>query len=143
MIISTDINALSPDASNDTFQTKARRLILKANGLKPLTKHDIYYDGILYNFATRPWGGNLGDALITDAKGFIQFESLYESPFEGTYSYEGTNDSNKFDGGSQSRFNKSYMFVELKGPDSYGSFNYPKRIYVVSAHVNRPQDHGH
>lgn len=142
MIKSTP-SSLIPDASNDTYQGKARRIILKTTGLKPLTKHDVYFDGILYNFATKPYGGNIGDPLISDNGGYIQFESLYEHPFEGSYSYEGIVDKSKLDGGSSSRFNKTYMFIELKGPDSYASFNYPKRIYVVSTHVNRQETHGH
>jgi hypothetical protein len=143
MIITTNSSGLIADGSNETYQSKCLRITLEAGGLKPFTKHDIYFDGILYNFATKPFGCNLGEPLITDERGFVKFESLYEHPFEGTYSYENINDLDKKDGGSTSRFVKTSMLIELRGNDSYGSFLYPKNIYVIPAHVTRPEDHGH
>lgn len=50
---------------------------ITAYGLKPSTAHDFYAAGVKKNTRVRPFGGKLGDPLVTDASGTLVFNYYY------------------------------------------------------------------
>lgn len=48
-------------------------------GLRPNTKHDLYMNGIIYNWAAKPYGKNLGDSIISDNNGRVSIDVFHES----------------------------------------------------------------
>ena len=59
-----------------------------ANGLRPLTKHNIFIEGEDRGFATRQFGKAFGDDLISDENGVIQFGLLHEIAFNREQLFE-------------------------------------------------------
>jgi hypothetical protein len=47
---------------------------IKCNGLKKATLHKFYFEGVDFSSACRPVNKALGQPLITDNNGFIQFD---------------------------------------------------------------------
>lgn len=55
---------------------------IKIKGLKPQTQHDFYFENIKRNQDCVPNGGDLGDDLITDNRGRLDFDFHYTNSTE-------------------------------------------------------------
>lgn len=54
------------------------------NSLQPLTIHNFYFERQLVDSSKlKPVGGKLGDALKTDADGYVEFDYYYDSGLAG------------------------------------------------------------
>jgi hypothetical protein len=54
------------------------------NSLQPMTIHNFYFERQLVNASKlKPVGGKLGDALKTDADGYVEFDYYYDSGLSG------------------------------------------------------------
>ena len=134
-------------ASSDTFRAKAKELSLSFAGLKPLTRYDFYINGSNYNWASRTYGADLGDPLISDAYGKITVLYVFEIPYEGS-GYSPTS-NRQYDQSVQlnsqeqapTQYATSMQLMELIAPGSYVSVNVPLNIIVTPEHINRIEGH--
>lgn len=136
--------------SSDTFKTQTKAVELPFIGLKSSTKHDVFVDGINYNWATKQFGKNLGDDLVSDERGRLTIIIYLEIPYEGTVSYDNiihNTNQNVLIGNQSEAKARNYMttnkVIEVKGDNSYGKYLKTLRILVNPAHVNRAESHGH
>lgn len=83
------VNVLDPNAlSSQTKQvqrTKYFSIMVKANGLKPSTQYSAIYNGVVVNQFCKPYGGNLGQQLVSTDSGTIQFKYMMAVPYNQTY----------------------------------------------------------
>lgn len=82
-ISTTALAACSTPAAVSSQQTqyiaRPQAITFTAAGLKPSTTHTFTFDTEDQTSACRPFGGSLGDALVTDSKGGIVFDYFYDS----------------------------------------------------------------
>lgn len=141
-------NTFLDDISYDTFQTRNHTWNMKFWGLKPNTKHDLYVDGVEYNWAAKQFGKDLGADLVSDSDGKLLFNLFYEFPFEGTYSLDMSNKNQNLGSGSSvtsvdCKYVKTDIVVELRAGNSVTTHRIPYRICYVQGHTNRSDHHGH
>jgi len=84
MTIETD---LTTKALN-VIRTQTHMVLFRVAGLRPNTKHLAYLDGQEYGFATKQFGKDLGEDLISDSSGAITVYVLYEVEFNRTQNFE-------------------------------------------------------
>lgn len=58
---------------------------INVTGLKPLTKHDFYFETVKRNTDCRPINGDIGDDLVTNIEGSLSFEFHYSSQTEAAW----------------------------------------------------------
>lgn len=134
-------------SSSDTFRTKTKEASVSFAGLKPLTRYNMAINGYDYNWASRTYGSDLGDPLISDQYGKITVYYVFEIPYEGS-GYGPTN-NRAYDQSvtlnSQERTPAEYVssmqLIELSAPGSYVSVNVPLNIIVTPEHTNRIEGH--
>jgi hypothetical protein len=142
-------NVVFADTTQDTLRSKAFNVPISVTGLKPNTKYDFYLDSVLYTWACKPFGKNLGDNLVSDASGKLTFYFLYDFQYEGNYAFDDlpvtpqTGSQYNQQGTDQYYYYKTNRFIELKGPGSYASAYFPLRLLIIPSHVNRIQSHAH
>lgn len=136
--------------SSDTFKTQCKGITIDFGGLKPLTRHDCLVDGLNYNWATKQFGKNIGDDLISDVKGKINITILFEIPYEGTIAHDNIVtrvDNNLLLGNQSEQRTNNYMVtnkvIEIKGNNSYAKYIKTFRFLINPYHANRIEHHGH
>jgi hypothetical protein len=129
------------DTASDTTRSKTFNIPISCAGLKPATKYVFYLDGVVYGWATKPFGKKLGDDLISGDDGTLRFTFLYDFQFKASYAFD--NLPTTPSGGSQYNQNTIdtpfYMttqrFLELKGTGgAYASTYFPLRTLITPAH---------
>jgi hypothetical protein len=105
--------------SNAVFTTSVGFSKVKAfaipnviKGLKANSPYDLYVNKINMDWACQPFGGNLGDPLISDATGTLTFTWFFEQQYYQGIAVQGLNSSN------------TYLTMELRGQDNISSFYY-------------------
>jgi hypothetical protein len=142
-------NTVFDDTTTDTLRSKAFNIPIESGSLKPNTKYDFYLDSILYNWACKPWGKNLGDDLVSDDEGKLYFNFLYDFQYEGNYAFDNlpvtpvTGSQYNQQGADQFYYFTTNRFLELKGAGSYVSAYFPLRLLIIPSHVNRIESHAH
>lgn len=142
-------NTVFDNKTSDTLRSKAFNVPIDCTGLKPNTKYEFYLDSVLYSWCCKPWGKNLGDALVSDEEGKLSFYFLYDFQYEGNYAFDDlpvtpqTGAQYNQQGVDQFYYFKTNRFVELKGPNSYASAYFPLRLLIIPSHVNRVEGHAH
>ena len=71
-------DAFNTVASLTTGKTRAITLPFNVNGLLPLSPYTFWYNNNDASWSCRPYGGRLGDPLITDASGNLTFDWFAE-----------------------------------------------------------------
>lgn len=99
---------------NSTSFSKVQAFAIPQNlvGLKPNSPFDFFVNGVNMNWATQPFGGELGDQLISDAKGNLTFTWHLEQQYFHSYAINGLNTAN------------TYLTLEMRGKDNISSFFY-------------------
>lgn len=104
-------NSFNSDSINnptkDTFRSGTHKYRMIFSGLRPNTKHKMYLDNVDYSWACIPYGGMLGDDLVTNENGILHVFVLYEIPFSQPAEYEMPKPS-----GSSSQFNSPNSRME-------------------------------
>lgn len=143
-------NSVFSDTISDTVRSKTFNIPATVAGLKPSTNFDFYLDGVLYNWAVKPYGANLGDQLKSDQFGKLQFNFLYDFQYEGNYAFDNlpttpiTGSQYNQQGPDTLYYYTTTRFIELKGPgDAYASSYYPLRLLIIPSHVNNITSHSH
>jgi hypothetical protein len=120
--------------------------------MRPLTKYDILVNDIDYGWATKPWGKNLGDDIISDRNGKATVFILHEIPFEQSYTYDSF--LNQTDSATQLRNQQTYQAttvniqttaktIQFSAPNSLITVILPVRIWLTLGHPNRSDHHTH
>lgn len=150
MPVWTTSNAVFNTSVADTARSKTFAVPATVNGLRPTTNFDFYLDGILFNWACKPWGGNLGDQLQSDIYGKLNFIFLYDFQYEGNYAFDSipntTTPASAYNQPGPDVYNyfTTTRFIELKGPGgAYASAYYPLRLLIIPDHINTIQSHSH
>lgn len=60
----------------------SNRYTFAFKGLRPNTRHDLYLNNQLYNFAAIPFGKNIGDSIISDSNGTVKVVILAEDSYK-------------------------------------------------------------
>jgi hypothetical protein len=81
-------------------------------GLKASSPYDFFVNNINMNWAVQPFGGELGDQLISDTQGKLNFIWFFEQQYFHGYVVNGLNNVN------------TYLTLELRGKDNISSFYY-------------------
>lgn len=138
------------DKTSDTARSKAFNIPVSCAGLKPGTKYQFYLDGVEFGWAVKPFGKKLGDDLVSDDNGVLQFNFLYDFQFEGNYAFDNlpTTPTTGSQYSAQSADTPYYFttqrFLELKGTGgAYASSYFPLRLLITPAHANRIESHAH
>ncbi len=93
---------------------------LQCTGMIPNTKYDFYDDGILKNDFCKPFGGNLGEPLISEQTGKLMIQYHMAIPYNQKYL------TNKVD---ESGYMSKTQKLELIDPNGNSSVTYmPVRI---------------
>lgn len=143
--------------SNDYFTTLSldppitnnKLLELNCWGMKPNTKYEIYVNDVEFGWATKQWGKNLGDDLISDEKGQITVYVLSEIPFEASYAYDhdrpdnSSPTRNKQTDSKPSNIVNTLTTIELRAPNSIITIMRQTNILVTLGHPNRSEHHKH
>lgn len=75
IITSTELDSSISDLTKNTVSTIETVFF----GLKPSTTHTLTLNGVDVSFLTKPWGGDLGDPLVSDSEGQLKLTVLYEA----------------------------------------------------------------
>jgi hypothetical protein len=145
--------------SNDYFQTLTldtpittnEALRINVHGMRPLTEYNIMLNDIDYGWATRPWGKNLGDPIVSDRNGKVTVFILHEIPFEQSYSLDGIAMTTKKsqirnqqnDTQPTNNMQTTAKVVQFVAPNSTVTIILPIRIWITLGHPNRSDHHGH
>ncbi len=126
----------------DTFRTRAKFVKFFAKGLRPNTKYSISVDGIEYGWAAKQIGKNLGDNLVSNDIGTLDFGLLVETPYNENYAFDTIiTQLSKEERLNQQQIPNNYKtttrLIELIAPNSYAAFQMPYRVLVVDDQPNR------
>lgn len=108
----TDSNSLTTPIKGVT-RVKYFPLEITSLGLLPSTNYSVYYNGTLVNSFCKPFGGNLGQQLISNSNGQLLFLFLMAIPYNQTYLVN-NNQSTSANGVTLSTTNAS---LQLKDPN--------------------------
>lgn len=78
-------NALLTSQTNKIRKTKCYPLEIVATSLFPSTKYDLYCDGVNMNAFAKPYGGNLGDPIVSDVTGQVKILFLFNIDYNQNY----------------------------------------------------------
>lgn len=145
--------------SNSYYQTLTLDPPITTNGLirfdawgmKPNTKYDIFVNDVDYGWATKPWGKNLGDQIVSDSNGKAVFFILTEIPFEASYAYDRViADNNTVQSRNQQNnqlssvnLNETVRTIQLIAPGSTITIKTRVIMWITLGHPNRSEHHTH
>lgn len=97
-------------------RTKYHPVELYCTNMIPGTQYNAYYDGVLVNAFCKPFGGNLGDNLLSSAQGKLTILFLMSISYNPKYLVVPTNTNN-----SNSNIyvqNKQFQLIDAFGRSS-------------------------
>lgn len=130
----------------EVFRNTATTLNMQFRGLKANTTYSLTINGVEYGFLAKPFGGDLGDPLVSNTSGQLVFSVLYEVPYEGSYSYDALEFNNDKAVGVQTKpnnYHQTVMTVSISDGTKTFSKMVPLKILVTPGHTNRSEYHGH
>jgi hypothetical protein len=76
--------AVNTPANTEQVVTASQAFTMRAEHLKPLTRHNFYFANVNHNADCTPHGGVKGGNIITDASGNVRFTFYYNSGLPST-----------------------------------------------------------
>lgn len=150
MAVQATSNLVFENTMSDTMRSKCFQVPVSATGLQPGTSYAFYLDSIDYSWASKPYGGNLGDPLIPDQYGSLNFYFLYDFQYEGNYSFDdmqvSPQDTSQYQqqGTDALYYMTTNRYIQLiSAGGSEASAYVPLRLLIIPSHVNRIQGHSH
>lgn len=136
-------NLVFENTISDTARSKCFQVPVSCTGLQPGTTYSFFLDSIDYSWASKPYGGNLGDPLIPDQYGSLNFYFLYDFQYEGNYAFDdmpvSPQENSQFQqqGDDALYYMQTNRFIELKSAGgSYASTYVPLRLLIIPSHIN-------
>jgi hypothetical protein len=127
----------------ETYQSAATEVRMTVAGLLPKTTYKITIEGADYGFATRQVGKRLGDPLISDKLGQLDFFLYTEVPFQVQYGPVDGVSSVPDKGGilqtqnSRTNYRQTTKVLKLSAPGSSLEFEMPSTYYFVPTKPNQ------
>ena len=141
-------NTILNASNRDTELVQTHLKEFSFRGLRANMTHDVYLDGVLTNWAVKPYGKDLGDSLVTDSAGNVTCYVLLEFYYSASYSYDTSLQqrnllNNKNQDNNEVSYNTTNRVLEIKAPGSYARLNIPVRILVTAGDPNLITPHSH
>jgi|SRR6185503_140700 hypothetical protein len=127
----------------DTYQTQMREVRIHAVGLMANTTYQISIQDTDYGFATRQIGKRLGDSLVSNSSGQIDFFIYTEVPFNSQYGpVDGVSPAPARGGvlqtqNSPNNYRQTTNLLTLSAPGSTLQFEIPATYYFVPTKPNQ------
>lgn len=129
------MNNLTTRAQNIT-RTQNHYYHMRASGLRPNTKHNIFIEGIDRGYSTRQFGKNFGEDLISDENGEIRYGVLYELEYNRDKNFEipskqQTDPNNQQGSKKPSRIFVENKIIELISPDGGSQCQFVLKLNII------------
>lgn len=126
----------------DTYQSQMKEVRMHVVGLMANTTYQISIQDADYGFATRQIGKKLGDPLVSNSSGQIDFFIYTEVPFMGQYGpIDGVSPAPKRGilqtQNSPNNYRQTTNLLTLSAPGSTLNFEIPATYYFVPTRPNQ------
>jgi hypothetical protein len=130
-------------AAKDTYQSQMKEVKIHCVGLLANTTYTVSIQDADYGFATRQLGKNMGEALVSNSSGQLEFFLYTEVPFMGNYGpIDGVSSAPKQGGvlqtqNSPNNYRQTTNLLTLSAPGSVLKFEIPATYYFVPTKPNQ------